>query len=75
VEFQKYINFQVELYGLLLEELENNYDKYEDKINFTQRGIFSSRLLSIPINMRKSLTRMLKKVGQEYVDTWNAIKM
>lgn len=74
VEFQKYINFQVELYGLLLNEVSEGKDN-KKSIGFTQRGIFSSRVLSIPINMRKSFTKMFKRVGQEYVDTWNAAKI
>jgi hypothetical protein len=72
VEFQKYINFQVELYGLLLEEL--NQDKENKQSGgFRQGGLFSSRVLSIPVNIRKSRTKIFKKVGQEYVDTKSTI--
>lgn len=74
VEFQKYINFQTELFGLLLNEL--GFDKKEEsRNNFTKRWLFSHNVLSIPSKIRNYLTARFKRVGQEYVDTWNAIKM
>ncbi|MCK9467048.1 MAG: hypothetical protein M0P94_01855 [Candidatus Absconditabacterales bacterium] len=81
VEFQKYINFQIELFGLLLNDL-NRDQEDEQNLSFKQGGIFSSNLLSIPVKIGKSFTKIWKsftkifrKVGQEYVDTANAIKM
>ena len=71
LEFQTYVNFQVEL----LQILQNALKEKEEDNKSKKVWLFSAGILKIPENLIKSWTNMFKKSGKELIDWYRSLKM
>ncbi len=71
LEFQKYVNFQVEMFQLL----QNVVKEPEKKTDLKKVGLFSSRILTLPAKMWESWKRMFQKATKDFTQAGRAAQI
>ncbi|HKL43686.1 MAG TPA: hypothetical protein VJ892_00210 [Candidatus Absconditabacterales bacterium] len=71
LEFQTYVNFQVELMQVLRKAAR---EKEEKDLN-TRVGLFSSRILSLPKRLLETWKAIFKKESEELTQAWRSAKI
>ncbi len=71
LEFQTYINFQVELLQALAKAVRQD----KEKESYTKVWLFSAGILSIPQNLLKTWKAMFNRAGEDMKDAYQSVKM